>query len=389
VYHDTLFVAGAFKWMHNDSIWSIACHVDGQWHPYGNFQMYHPFANNGNSNGGIWRLRVVNGELYATGDFRYADGQLCKGVAKRVGGHWEPLPGWAELNFLGDPRIMDIIRFQGRLVVAGNFSFVGHDPWWTDALQYDGTDWGPICDHCLMGGVGNVAVMAEYKEELYVGGGFYYSGGNAGQGIMRWDGETWRSLGPVGGGLQIYNYSDQYTPGIGDLQVRDGLLYISGGYRFVNHMPVAAGICTWDSTDFCLPEGDYFADFFMPIAFYRDTLYGAVSGQPYPPPRPDLFGLVRYTGDFTNCTTMGVEEPVRAGTALQAVWDPGGTFTLLGLPDGRHRVEVYDAQGRLVLDAQVGSTAGRSEALDLHGKGAALYMVVVDRFQTVKLAAIR
>ncbi|MCO5274325.1 MAG: hypothetical protein M9900_05330 [Flavobacteriales bacterium] len=99
--------------------------------------------------------------------------------------------------------------------------------------------------------------------------------------------------------------------------------------------------------------------------------------------------MVRYTGGFTNCTTLGVEEPVRAGAALQAVWDPGGAFTLLGLSDGRHRVQVYELQGRLVLDAQVGSTAGRSEALDLHGKGAALYMVVVDRFQTVKLAATR
>ncbi len=386
VYHDTLLVAGSFQLMHNNPIGSIACLVNEQWHPYGNFQSAEP---DGNYHGVIRRLRVVDGELYATGDFRYADGQLCKGVAKRVGGHWEPLPGWAELNFLGNPRIMDVIRFQGKLVVAGNFSFVGHNPWWTDALQYDGTAWGPICDHCLMGGVGNVAVMAEYKGELYVGGGFYYSGGNAGQGIMRWDGETWQSLGPVGGGLQIYNYSDQYTPSIGDLQVRDGLLYISGGFRYVNHQPVATGICTWDSTDFCLPEGDYFADFFMPIAFYRDTLYGAVSGQPYPPPRPDLFGLVRYTGNFSNCTTLGVEEPVGAGTALQAVWEAGSAFALLGLPDGRHRVQVYDAQGRLVMDAQVSSTAGRSEALDLHGKGAALYVALVDRFQAVKLAAIR
>ena len=386
VYHDTLFVAGAFKWMHNASIGSIACYVDGQWHPYGNFQGTQPDGNNPSQ---IQRLRVVDGELYAMGDFRYADGQLCKGLAKRVGGHWEPLPGWPELNFLGDPRIRDVIRFQGKLVVVGTFSFPGFNPWWRAMLQYDGAAWGPVCDHCLMGGFDGVACMEEYKGELYLGGRFYYGSGNAGQGIMRWDGETMRSLGPVGGGLQIYNYSDQYPPNIGGLEVRDGLLYISGAFRFVNHLPVATGLCTWDGTDFCLPEGDYFADSFMPVAFYHDTLYGTATSLPNPAPYPGLSGLVRYTGGFSNCTTMGVEEPVGAGTALQAVWDGGNSFALLGLSDGRHRVQVYDLQGRLVLDAQVGSTAGRSEALDLHGKGAALYMVVVDRRWGVKLAVIR
>ncbi len=386
VYHDTLFVAGGFQWMHNASIGSIACYVDGQWHPYGNFQGTQP---DGNNPAPIQRLRVVDGELYAMGDFRYADGQLCKGVAKRVGGHWEPLPGWPELNFSGDPRIMDVVRFQGKLVVAGNFSFPGFNPWWRDLLQYDGTAWGPVCDHCLMGGFDGVACLQEYKGELYIGGRFYYGSGNAGQGIMRWDGETMRSLGPVGGGLQIHNYSDQYPPSIGDLHVRDGLLYISGAFSFVNHLPVATGICTWDGTDFCLPEGDYFADFFMPIAFYHDTLYGTATGQPNPPTYPGLFGLLRYTGGFTNCTTLGVEEPVRSGTALQAVWDGGNTFALLGLPDGRHLVQLYDAQGRLVLESKVHSADGRSEGMALQGQGAALYLVVVDHCQAVKLGAMR
>ncbi|MCO5274328.1 MAG: hypothetical protein M9900_05345 [Flavobacteriales bacterium] len=94
--------------------------------------------------------------------------------------------------------------------------------------------------------------------------------------------------------------------------------------------------------------------------------------------------------EFCDELTIGQpEQSVAPGSALHTVWEAGDAFALLGLSDGRHRVQVYDLQGRLVLDAQVGSTAGRSEALDLHGKGAALYMVVVDRFQTVKLAAIR
>ncbi len=98
---------------------------------------------------------------------------------------------------------------------------------------------------------------------------------------------------------------------------------------------------------------------------------------------------MRYTGGFTNCTTLGVEEPVRSGTALQAVWDGGNTFALLGLPDGRHLVQLYDAQGRLVLESKVHSADGRSEGMALQGQGAALYLVVVDHCQAVKLGAMR
>ncbi len=94
-------------------------------------------------------------------------------------------------------------------------------------------------------------------------------------------------------------------------------------------------------------------------------------------------------GGFTNCTTLGVEEPVRSGTSLQAVWNPGRGVILYGLPDGQHTVRVMDLQGRLVLETDVRSTGGRSGTVDLHRQGAALYMVVVDHYQAVKLAAIR
>jgi len=381
-YHDTLIVSGGFQWMQNDSIGGIACFVNGQWHSYGNVQAHAP---EGNYHGPVFRLRVVEGELYAMGVFRYADGQQCNGLAKRVGGHWEPVPGWAQLDFMGDPWVRDIIRFQDRLVVCGNFNFNVGGPWWKDILQYDGTAWGPVCDHCLQGGYDMVTNMAVYKDELYVGGGFYYDSGNAGQGIMRWDGETWRSLGPVGGGLQVYNYSDQYTPGVGGMIVLDGLLYIGGGFRYVEHMPVAAAICTWDGMNFCIPDGPYFSDYFAPFTFYHGTPYGSTaSNAPI-----ELRGLVRYTGTFDQCSTLGIAGHGPAPEPLRAAWSPSEGLVLHGLADGLHQVQVFDAQGRLVLDTRVHSASGRSEGIALQGEGAALYMVVVDHCQATKLAAIR
>jgi hypothetical protein len=112
LYRDTLVVGGAFKWMQQDTIKRIACYANGQWLPYGDI-------NSGMQGGGsVLSLRVLDGELYALGVFKYADGQLCNGVAKRVGGHWEPLPNWPT-NFEGDPYMYDIARYQGRLVACG------------------------------------------------------------------------------------------------------------------------------------------------------------------------------------------------------------------------------------------------------------------------------
>ncbi len=260
IYHDTLIVGGGFEYVRNSSAVSIACYANGAWHPYGTFS-------NGVSIGVIQRLRVIDDTLYALGIFETADGQYCQSLARRVGGHWEPVPGWSELTLNADPRLSEIIRYQGKLIVSGNFS--SQDLTLRDMLQYDGNAWVPVCNGCLMGGMDGVGSMVEYQGYLYVGGIFFYATGNAGQGIMRWNGQQWSSLGPVGDGLQVINYSDQYSPDIHQLQVRDGLLYIGGYYDFVDHQPVPAGICTWDGWAYCLLEGEPFAERCAPFAFYH------------------------------------------------------------------------------------------------------------------------
>jgi hypothetical protein len=50
---------------------------------------------------------------------------------------------------------------------------------------------------------------------------------------------------------------------------------------------------------------------------------------------------------------------------------------------------VYDAQGRLVLQQAVRSNAGRSEAVLLRDRSAALYLLVVDNQCTGRLVPIR
>ncbi|MBK7102201.1 MAG: hypothetical protein IPH63_10510 [Flavobacteriales bacterium] len=136
------------------------------------------------------RLRVLDNELYAVGGFDLADGQPAPGVAKRVGNSWQPV-GW----FNNQGSILDIAKFNENLVVIGN----------VDMDQGRG-----ICrmERCKLGtysvqvywaGFSGGQCLTVYQESLYVGGQISITAGNAGQNIMRWDGEQFH---PLGQGIQ-------------------------------------------------------------------------------------------------------------------------------------------------------------------------------------------
>ena len=374
VYHDTLIVGGGFPWMHNDSIGVTACYVDGQWYPFG--EIGGPTAN-----GSVQRFRIVDGELYALGIFALADGQVANGLAKRVGGHWEPVPGWPSIGFTGDPWVHDIIRYQGQLIVCGNFNTP--DMVIKDLAYFGGKEWLPFCDDCLHGGMEAAFQLVEYQGDLYLGGSYTYATGNAGQGIMRWDGEQWYPLGPVGHGVQKNDNSDWPPPQILQVERRNGLLYLGGIFNYVNHMPTP-GIASWDGTDFCAMEGGALTVATNRFAFYHDTLYIGTS-----PPVTFGQGLLRYLGAYDAlCSTLGVEDEDPVDHALQVAWSPHGELTLLGLSDGAHQLKVYDAQGRLVLEQAVQSQAGRTNAVPLREAGTSLFLVVVDNLRTGRLVPI-
>ncbi|MFZ1618486.1 MAG: hypothetical protein WAT41_14150 [Flavobacteriales bacterium] len=376
VFHDTLIVGGGFTFMKDSAIGMIACYADGAWHPYGDF-----IEEEWNT-GTVQGLRVIDGVLYAVGIFETADGQYCNGLAKRVGGHWEPMPGWDQTGLTENTWVHDIIRYQGKLVVAGNFHNLDFSL--SDMVHYDGNAWVPVCTYCFQGGAENPAVMATYQGDLYVGGGFYYATGNPGQGIMRWDGLDWYSLRPQGDGLQNINYSDQYSPDIFDLQVRDGLLYIGGAFLFVDHQPTPAGICAWDGSNFCLLEGEPFSTYFAPFDFYHDTLYGGTSQGVVD---PNLRGAIRYLGELCS-TDVGVAEIAVGGKPLHVSWGASGELSVLGLTDGPHQLRIYDARGRLVLDRQILSSASRSENVRVDGQDFAIYVVRVDNEHALRIVPL-
>ena len=361
MYHDTLIVGGAFKSILDEPIKRIACFAGGTWQSYGDI-------NSGIEGAYVQSLRVIDGEMYATGPFTHADGYYCNGLAKRVGGHWEnvgPVP-----EYVGTPIMKDIAKYQGKLVVSGIFDFADNSI--RNLMQLVDTAWEPLCSYCLQGGFDSGGQMAVYKDELYIGGRSHYSSGNPGQGGLRWDGEQAYSIGEPGQGVQTIYNSDAYAPKIERLVVHDSLLLVVGGFRFASLMGTP-GVAVWDGSTYCVPGGGDIS----PITgaanavFYHDTLYiSAGFGN----------GFMRYLGDDIRyqCSTLGIDGNSPAKEVFRTAWSSSGVLNLLNLSDGPHQLRVYDPQGRLVLEREVRSAAGRSASIPFTEHSMAVYIAVVD-----------
>jgi len=373
LYHDTLVVGGAFERVQGQAVKYIACYVGGAWHPYGDFTY-------GTDGCDIYSLRVIEDTLYAVGLFRNADGMYCNGLAKRVGGHWEPVGPVPQ--FAWAPLVYDIAKFQGKLVVSGSLSIPEDSI--CDVMQLVDGVWRPVGDNFMCGGFDMGGKLAVYKGELYLGCQSYYSSSTPGQGIMRWDGIQWRALGTPGLGLQVEPYVNGYPAQVKTLKVYGDLLYISGWFASVDLMP-SMGVAIWDGQNYCIPDcGPHILAhpwWSTNVAVYHDSLYlSSIWGT----------GLTRYasTDILHQCSTLGIAGHGPAPEPLRVAWSPSEGLVLHGLSDGLHQVQVFDAQGRLVLDTRARSASGRTEGIALQGEGAALYMVVLDHERAVQFVRL-
>jgi hypothetical protein len=214
--------------------------------------------------------------------------------------------------------------------------------------------------------------LTVYQGDLYLGGEFFLSAGNAGQSVMRWDGTAWHSLGD---GIQVYDNSYAYAGQVTAFGERDGLLLVGGTFYYAGHVP-ASSIASWDGTNWC-SLGGALDPRVRTMTFFHDTLYVGcgltADGVP-------SNGAAKFIGSTfqEECSTAGVEEVAAPVDGFRIATEATGAIALLDLTDGRHAVEVWDAQGRLILSAQLQSEAGRTGALRLGTVDEAVYLVRVD-----------
>jgi hypothetical protein len=330
---DTLLVCGTLYAVveGNDSVpvSRIAAFYDGAWHPYGNFSSL------------VRRLKVLDGELYAIGAFRYADGVECNGVAKRVGGQWVNVGQLEVEPPTNTPNLVDAIKYQGDLYVCGVVNLAPNGE--NGIVRFDGQNWSAPGGG-LFGGVAGGRAMAIFQDELYLGGSFYLSAGNAGHMIQRWNGTEWR---PVGGHLRDRYNSTNGAARCYALFEYDGKLLAAGGFQYAGGVP-AQTFAIWDGERWC-GTGDAINNESHSIALYQDTLYLAS-------------GWI-VNGDSTNRLVKWISGPLESVICSEPLGTPDitdtrsislypnpasthTTFTWTGT--GRVEHQLFDHTGRLV-----------------------------------------
>ncbi len=371
LYHDTLIVGGAFQTVDGAAMPYITCYAGGAWHPYG--VIGEPDAS------AIYKLRIIDGELYVVGAFDQADGRLCNSIAKRVGGHWENVGDLSGLT--NAPTLVDITKYNGNLVVTGNNIHNTGVPL-KSVMQYDGTSWGPV-GAGILGGIATGLALTVYQGDLYLGGEFFLGAGNAGQSVMRWDGTAWHSLGD---GIQVYDNSYAYAGQVTAFGERDGLLLVGGTFYYAGHIP-ASSIASWDGTNWC-SLGGALDPRVRTMTFFHDTLYVGC-GQFADSVLSN--GAAKFIGSSfqEECSTVGIPDIPTPEVPFEIASQQPGVVSLLGLADGQHNARIYDTEGRLVVQKQIRSHAGRTDDLYLGNQGAALYVIVVDATQVAKWVPIR
>lgn len=355
VYRDTLFVAGNLVTVDGQPCTGGVAYWDEStgWHPAGDL---------GNS---VRQLRVFDDELYAVGGFLEADGTPSQGVAKRVGNTWVGIGQIADPNAF----FIDIAKYNGTLVVIGA-AFVNG----LKGIMYlNGNDWLPLGPGIQGGTMGARSLMV-YNGDLYVGGQFNMSGGNAGQDIMRWDGTQFH---PLGLGLQrqlgnFTSFSDAER-----MVVHDGLLWVGGGFFYAGGVP-AAGVAIWDGTQWCGVPGDLTTGGGVHnMDFYYDTLFVScgwtVDGD-------SVWQAAMFIGSnyVDTCSgPVGQQEHLIPASEVFVTFGQD-TWTFWGLSAGQHDVQLHDMSGRCVWLGTVRSTQGTGTIPAVGGLSGGVYSLSVN-----------
>ncbi|MCI1186405.1 hypothetical protein MON38_03170 [Hymenobacter sp. DH14] len=197
----------------------------------------------GNSNGVDGFVNAVavagNGDVYVGGDFIQAGGALANGMAKWRGAVWSSLGPGAGNGCIG--RVLAVaLAGNGDAYVGGTFTQAGSTAAYGVA-KWNGTGWSSLGTGAGNGVNGSVNALAVASNgDVYVGGNFTQAGGTAANYIAKWNGTAWSSLGTgAGNGL---------TSSVNTLALASGGAVYVGGY-FTQAGGVAAnGVAKWSGT---------------------------------------------------------------------------------------------------------------------------------------------
>ena len=229
-YKDTLYATGFFNIICGESVGYIAKWEDNEWKPT-SLSISDP----GHS------LNVIGEQLYIARYEEDIDSNWVyvydNSTLEKVGAgiYLTTASGFSEL-----PNIYDIIEYDGKIIACGEFDRVGTESI-QGIMQWDGNSWTAL-GAGLSGNIQGTAPllfphqMMVYNDELYVIGNFRYAGGIEVNGIAKWNGTEWSSM---GAGFNNTAYG---------ITVFEDQLIVGGSFTESGGIPINR-IAKWNGTD--------------------------------------------------------------------------------------------------------------------------------------------
>lgn len=179
----------------------------------------------------IYDLAFVGTTLYAAGFFTNVDGAAIKGLARWDGS------SWSSIGFNGNGYALAVMG--GDLYVGGSFTNAGSVAA-TNIARWDGIAWHALGDGVGMSG-NFVLSLAVGNGLIYAGGRFTNSGSLAVTNLAQWNGSAWSD---VGGGVGGSGGVDR----VYSLALNGTDLYAAGIFTTAGPIP-ANGIARWDGAN--------------------------------------------------------------------------------------------------------------------------------------------
>ena len=294
-------------------------------------------------------FKVLNGELYVGGTFNNVGGITSHHIAKWDGSNWNGFNFGIDSTFGG---VFTIEEFNGDLYVGGNILPASI----RDLFVWDGSTVSPVGSG-IQGGLASISKMIVYNNELYIAGYFTQADGNAGNCIIKYDGNT---LIDVGGGMDNR---------ITDLKVHDGLLYACGVFNHAGGIS-ANKIAVWNGVSWSALSNDLFDNNIEAMDFYHNELY--VVGGFTKINNDSVNFIAKYTGQ------LGISDlSKRSGFTITP--NPTNTqFTMsFSIPLAKDAMLVMmDSRGKEVARTLLEKSTNRKE-LDVHDFSTGIYFLIL------------
>jgi hypothetical protein len=184
-----------------------------------------------------------NGEVYVGGSFTQAGGVEANRVAKWDGTNWNSL-GTGANNGVDDAVYSLAVSNAGDVYVGGQFIQAGGLPA-NNIAKWNGLNWSSLGSGANNGVNGTVFALALLgASNVYIGGAFSQAGGLQANGVAKWNGSVWSSLGT--------STNNGVNGAVVALAVAgNGDVYVGGSFSRAGAIVggvVANGVAKWNGT---------------------------------------------------------------------------------------------------------------------------------------------